>query len=242
MGGNLIFLDRISHFTYSQVYCGNNFLLKSNYSVCHGVFIYADNGFSITGRGNLNSSGGKKRQIEYSDFKNKEFLFDTVKRCQDGDVTAMELIYNAYRSSLFNLAYRFTREFSQAEDLLQDIFLKIYANIKKLKSPEAFNSWLYRIAANTCISFARKKGKTKEIALEEIGDIGAPENDGNQIRLQLEKAMHILPPRQKIVFQLHDIQGFTNIEIAKIMRCSEGTAKSQLFKARMKMRNLLRST
>ena len=195
-----------------------------------------------TNRGNLNSAGEKKRQIEYRDFKNKDFLLDTVNKCQDGDTEAMENVYIVYKSSLFKLAYRFTGDFSLAEDLLQDIFIKIFTNIKKLRSPEAFNNWLYRIAVNTCMSFARKKKKTKEIPLKEIENTAHSENDENQVRQQLEQAIDILPPKQKIVFQLHDVQGFTSAEIAKIMRNSEGTAKSQLFKARMKIRNFLRST
>lgn len=189
----------------------------------------------------MDSLGEKKQQGEYRNLKNKAILLDTVKQCQDGDTAAMECVYNAYRSSLFNLTYRFTRDFFLSEDLLQDIFLKIFTNIKKLKSPEAFNSWLYRIATNTCLSFAQKKGKTREVPLMEIGDVGSPENDDNHIRLQLERAMNILPPKQKIVFQLHDVQGFTTAEIANMMRCSDGTAKSQLFKARIKIRKFLRS-
>lgn len=189
----------------------------------------------------MNPLGKKKQKIEYRDLKNKDILFDTVRQCQNGDTAAMEHIYNAYKSSLLNLAYRFTRDFSLSEDLLQDIFLKIFTNINKLRSPEAFNSWLYRIAVNTCMSFARKKVKIKEVSLVEIGDVGNPENDDNQVRLQLESAMDILPPKQKIVFHLHDVQGFKNTEIANIMRCTEGTVKSQLFKARMKIRKFLRS-
>ena len=84
-----------------------------------------------TNRGNLNSAGEKKRQIEYRDFKNKDFLLDTVNKCQDGDTEAMENVYIVYKSSLFKLAYRFTGDFSLAEDLLQDIFIKIFTNISR---------------------------------------------------------------------------------------------------------------
>ena len=189
----------------------------------------------------MNSSGENMRQIEYFDFKNKDFLINMVKRCQDGDTEVMEKVYIAYKSPLMNLTYRFTRDYSMAEDLLQDIFIKIFTNIKKLRSPEAFNSWLYRIAVNTCMSFARKKGKVKEVSLREIENTGHSEDSENLARQQLEQAIDILPPKQKTVFQLHDIQGFTGSEIAGIMKSSEGTAKSQLFKARMKIRNFLRS-
>ncbi|MFC1493644.1 RNA polymerase sigma factor [Thermodesulfobacteriota bacterium] len=190
----------------------------------------------------MKPSSVKREQIEYCDFKNKDFLLDVVNRCQGGDTDAMEKVYIAYKSSLLNLAYRFTRDSSLAEDLLQDIFIKIFINIKKLRFPGAFNSWLYRIAVNTCMSYARKKGKTREVSLEEIENVGSSENSGNQVREQLEQAIKILPPKQKIVFQLHDVEGFTHAEIAKIMKSSEGTAKSQLFKARMKIRNFLRGT
>jgi len=183
-----------------------------------------------------------KHHFDYNDFKNKDFLFDVVNRCQDGDTKAMEMVYIGYKSPLLNLAYRFTGDSSLAEDLLQDIFIKTFTNIKKLKSTGAFNSWIYRIAVNTCMSFVRKKGKTKEVSLNEIEDVAHSEDDENQVKQQLEQAIKILPPKQKIVFQLHDVQGFTHAEIAKIMKSSEGTAKSQLFKARMKIRNFLRST
>ena len=128
----------------------------------------------------MNSFGKKNRQIEYNDFKNKDFLFDTVKQCQDGNTEAMEKVYTAYKSPLLSLTLRYTGDISLAEDLLQDIFIKIFTSIKKLRTPEAFNSWLYRIAVNTCISFARKKGQTKEDSLKEIENVRDPEVDENQ--------------------------------------------------------------
>ena len=190
----------------------------------------------------MSSSGEKMQQVGYRDFKNKDFLSETVKQCQEGDAGAMEKVYIAYKSSIFKLTYRFTGDSSLAEDLLQDIFIKIFTSIKKLRSPDAFNSWLYRIAVNTCMSFARKKKRIKEVPLlKEIEDADFIEDGENHVRQQIVQAMDILPPKQKIVFQLHDVQGFTSAEIARIMRSSEGTAKSQLFKARMKIRNFIRS-
>lgn len=189
----------------------------------------------------MKSSSKQERQKHYSDYKNKDFLFDAVKRCQDGDSEAMESVFTAYKTSLLNLAFRFTGDFSLAEDLLQDIFIKIFTNIKGLRCYEAFNTWIYRIAVNTCVSFRRKTRKTKEVSLVEIENAGQTEDDRSQVKQQLEQAIKILPSRQKMVFLLHDVQGFTHTEIAKIMKISEGSAKSQLFKARMKIRNLLRS-
>ena len=153
----------------------------------------------------------------------------------------MEMVYINYKTPLFNLAYRFAGNYSSAEDLLQDIFIKIFTKIDRLRSPEAFNSWLYRIAINTCMSFARKKGKAKEVSLDEIDNAGHSQYDKHPFKGELEYAIQILPPKQKSVFLLHDVQGYTHIEIAEIMKLTEGTSKSQLFKARMKIRNHLRS-
>ena len=176
------------------------------------------------------------------DFKNKDVLLDVVKRCQDGDTKAMEMVYIGYKSPLFNLAYRFSRNYSSAKDLLQDIFINIFTHIDKLRAPEAFNSWLYRIAINTCISFTRHKGKAKEVSLDEIENTDCSKNVDHPMKEYLEQAIKILPLKQKTVFLLHDVQGFTHTEIAQITKFTEGTSKSQLFKARMKIRDYLRST
>ena len=173
------------------------------------------------------------------DFKNKKFLFDVVKRCQDGDTKAMEAVYKGYKSSLFNLAYRFSHNHTSAEDLLQEIFIKVFSKIKMLRSPEDLKSWMYRIAINTCISFTRKKRVTKEVALNNIEDVYGYEDEGAFVSKYLERAIYLLPPKQKSIFLLHDVQGFTHEEIADIMKLSEGTSKSQLSKARMKLREYL---
>lgn len=190
----------------------------------------------------LNSRMENKEHSAANDFKNKDFLLDVIKRCQDGDTNAMETVYMGYKSPLFNLAYRFARNHSSAKDLLQDIFINIFTHIDRLRSPEAFNSWAYRIAINTCISFVRHKGRAKEVSLDEIENTDCSENVDHPMRQHLEQAIKILPPKQKTVFLLHDVQGFTHTEIAQITKLSEGTSKSQLFKARMKIRDYLRST
>jgi RNA polymerase sigma-70 factor (ECF subfamily) len=177
-----------------------------------------------------------------NDLKNKDFLLDVIKRCQDGDTKAMEMVYLGYKSPLFNLAYRFARNYSSANDLLQDIFINIFTHIDRLRAPEALNSWVYRIAINTCISFTRHKGKAKEVSLDEIENTDCSKEVDHPMRQHLEQAIKVLPPKQKSVFLLHDVQGFTHTEIAQITKFSEGTSKSQLFKARMKIRDYLRST
>ena len=176
------------------------------------------------------------------DFENKEFLFDVVNRCKDGDTKAMETVYTHYKSSLFNLAYRYSKNHASAEDLLQEIFIKVFTQIKKLRSPEAFKSWLYRIAVNTCVSYTRKKGQEKEVSLDNIQEADESKDDHFFMGKNLEKGIALLPPKQKSVFLLHDVQGFTHEEIADIMELRKGTSKSQLFKARMKLREYLSET
>jgi len=173
------------------------------------------------------------------DFENREFLFDVVNRCQGGDAKAMETVYTHYKSSLFNLAYRFSKNHASAEDLLQEIFIKIFTQIDKLRSPEALKSWLYRIAVNTCVSHTRKKAQSKEISLDDVNEMDGSKEDPSFLGKSLERAITFLPPKQKAIFLLHDVQGFTHDEIAGIMKLRQGTSKSQLFKARMKLRELL---
>jgi RNA polymerase sigma-70 factor (ECF subfamily) len=173
------------------------------------------------------------------DFKNKAFLKNVAEECRNGDVGAMQKVYLGYKSSLFNIAYRFADNYPSAEDLLQEIFLKIFRNIKNLRKPEALNSWVYRIATNTCISFVRKKEKVREILYDDTAESHEKIGDREIIRLDIEQAVRMLPPKQKSVFLLHDVQGLTHNEVALIMGWSAGTSKSQLFKARMKIRNSL---
>lgn len=172
--------------------------------------------------------------------KNRDSLVDLVKRCQDGDTKAMEMVYIRYKAPLFNLAYRYAKNHTSSKDLLQDIFINIFSHIDGLRTPEAFNRWLYRIAINSCISFVRQKGKAVEVSLDEIGNTLYSEEMDNPMRQPLEEAVKILPLKQKTVFLLHDVQGFTHTEIAQMTQLSEGTSKSQLFKARMKIRAYLR--
>jgi len=188
----------------------------------------------------LKSQKEKVGSTAFNGSNRKEFLFHVIRRCQDGDRKAMEEIYSNYKSSLFNLTYRYTRNMSSAEDLLQDIFIKIFTGIRKLRSPEAFNAWVYRTAINACISATRKSGRGKIIPLNEINKPDEAEVENVHFKLDMEKAVSFLPSKQKAVFLLHDVQGFTHGEIARVMKWSEGTSKSQLFKARMKIRGYLK--
>jgi RNA polymerase sigma-70 factor (ECF subfamily) len=187
-----------------------------------------------------------KIQTVEKDTERADFLIDLVRRCREGDMEAIEAIYEHYKRSIFNLIYRHTYNSDVAEDLLQDTFVKVFTNLHTLQRNDTFGGWLYRIATNTCYSYLRGK-KTqlqKTISLSEVeGTIEEKidDSEGRMMRKPLEEAIQSLPHRLKSIFLLHDVQGFKHEEIKQILGCSVGTSKSQLFKARMKIREYLKN-
>ncbi len=167
-----------------------------------------------------------------------------LERCRAGDTQAMGAIYDHFKSSLYGVAFRYTRNHAVAEDLLQDIFVKVFSNLHTLDNDNTFVGWLYRVAVNTCLSYLRthKRIYRKEVPLGDVeGDMAhkASRRPEDMMNKTLDEAIQGLSPRLKSVFMLHDIQGFKHQEVAQIMDCSVGTSKSQLFKARMKIRKHL---
>jgi len=174
------------------------------------------------------------------------FLKDLIKRGREGDIQALEAIYKQFNRPLFNLVYRYTYNREIAEDLLQDIFIKVFSHLQDIRNEETFVGWIYRIAINTCYSYLRRKKSQlqRTIPLNEVeGTIEGKTNEsGDQImKKSLDDAVKILPDKMKSIFLLHDVQGFKHKEIARMLGCSMGTSKSQLFKARMKIRESLKN-
>jgi RNA polymerase sigma-70 factor (ECF subfamily) len=176
----------------------------------------------------------------------KASLADLVARGRDGDLTAMESIYEMFKRPVFGLVYRHTQNQAVAEDLLQDVFLKIFSNLRNVRDAETFPGWVFRIALNTCYSYLRQK-KAQGDRLVPLDDLGGHVEDRKSepvekdLKGPLEQAIQTLAPRLRSVFVLHDVQGFKHEEIARTLGCSVGTSKSQLFKARIKLREFLRS-
>ncbi len=183
--------------------------------------------------------GDEKGQID------APVLKDLIEGSQEGDTQAINALYEQYKHPLFNLIYRHTYNYEAAEDLLQDIFVKIFTRLESLQNYETFNGWAYRIALNTCYSYLRsKKSKLRDtIPLDEAKKIvNADSHDVQEkvMRKPLDEAIEGLSQGMKSVFLLHDVQGFKHEEIARMLGCSTGTSKSQLFKARMKIRAYLK--
>lgn len=173
-------------------------------------------------------------------------LSSLIQRSKSGDSAAMEEIYEHYKGPLFNLAYRYTYDRVAAEDLLQDIFIKIFTHLRDVQQEETFVAWIYRIAINTCFSYLRSKKSRngRSVPLSQVaGKKEEAAYDVHEQSLQgpLEEAVQQLPEKLKTVFLLHDVQGYKHEEIAQMLGVKVGTSKSQLFKARLKIREILKN-
>ena len=174
-----------------------------------------------------------------------------IRLAQQGDAAAFERLYRLHSRRVYSLCLRMVGNTAEAEDLTQEAFLQLFRKIATFRGESAFSTWLHRLAVNVVLMKLRKKSGT-ETSLEEVTepdeesggprrDFGAPDLalTGSIDRLNLQRAVEQLPPGYKAVFVLHDMQGYEHNEIATIMGCSIGNSKSQLHKARMRLRELL---
>jgi RNA polymerase sigma-70 factor, ECF subfamily len=176
---------------------------------------------------------------------------EAIDRAKQGDAESFEALYGMHKRRVYSLCLRMTGNTAEAEDLTQEAFLQLYRKIGTFRGESAFSTWLHRLAVNVVLMRLRKKG-LPEVSLDEQleplqedgpkRDMGARDNvlAGSIDRLNLERAMASLPPGYRIIFILHDVQGYEHNEIAEMLGCSIGNSKSQLHKARMKLRDLLK--
>ncbi len=172
-------------------------------------------------------------------------LSNLIRRGKEGDNRALEEIYERYKSSFFNLAYRYTYDRVAAEDLLQDIFIKIFTHLQDVQKEETFVAWMYRIAVNSCYSYlrSRKSRDSRTVALSSVEgrrEEAVYDSHEASLRRPLDEAVQLLPEKLKAVFLLHDVEGFKHEEISRMLGIEIGTSKSQLFKARLKIREFLK--
>lgn len=179
---------------------------------------------------------------------------DAIRLAQQGDPDAFERIYRLHSRRVYALCLRMVGNTAEAEDLAQEAFLQLFRKIATFRGESAFSTWLHRLAVNVVLMRLRKK-TLSETSLEETTepdeesggprkDIGGPDLrlSGSIDRVNLQRAIEELPPGYKSVFVLHDIQGYEHNEIADIMGCSIGNSKSQLHKARTRLRELLQES
>lgn len=176
---------------------------------------------------------------------------EAVKEAQRGSAEAFEFLYRLHSKRVYSVCLRMTRNPSTAEDLTQNAFLQLFRKINSFRGDSAFSTWLHRIAVNVVLMSFRKK-TLPEVSLDgtddsnEDGDrpieVGSKDRslEGRIDRLNLEGAIAQLPPGYREMFILHDVMGYEHQEIAAMLRCSVGNSKSQLSKARSRLRSILR--
>ena len=175
-----------------------------------------------------------------------------VARAQRGDEEAFAALFEMHKRRVYSLCLRMTGNTAEAEDLAQEAFLQLFRKISTFRGESAFSTWLHRLAVNVVLMHLRKKG-LQQVSLDEVDssqdepvkrDYGDYDQRlmGSVDRISLTRAIAELPPGYRTVFVLHDVEGYEHNEIAEIMKCSVGNSKSQLHKARMKLRDLLRTS
>jgi RNA polymerase sigma-70 factor, ECF subfamily len=176
-----------------------------------------------------------------------------VRRAQKGDTEAFGTLFHTHRSRVYSLCLRMTRNVAEAEDLTQEAFLQVFRKLPTFRGDSALSTWLYRVAVNTVLMYFRKRGRPQFSIDEEPSANGNGKSkkrdygttdfllSGSVDRIALARAIKELPHGYRTIFLLHEIEGYEHREIARLLKCSVGNSKSQLHKARLRMRELLTS-
>jgi len=174
-----------------------------------------------------------------------------IREAQRGNAAAFEFLYSQYGKRVYRICWKMTRNSTTAEDLTQSVFMQIFCKIDSFRGDSAFSTWLFRVTVNTSLMHLRKKWP-HDVSLHGTGS----SNTGGQLveaasidmslqgkidQLTLDRAMASLAPGYKRIFFLYDVMGYKHTEIARILHCSTGSSKSQLHKARLRLRSILQN-
>jgi RNA polymerase sigma-70 factor, ECF subfamily len=167
-----------------------------------------------------------------------------VERCRSGDLAAFEELYRAHAGKLFSVACRMVGNPADAEDLLQEIFLSAHRKLDGFRGDSALSTWLYRLATNHCLDHLRSRAARMNQVTDALDDepgqaAGRSLAEQTVTKMDLERALARLPEGCRAAFVLHDVQGLEHREVAEVLGVAEGTSKSQVHKARQRLRALL---
>jgi RNA polymerase sigma-70 factor (ECF subfamily) len=175
---------------------------------------------------------------------------EIVALAKRGDAAAFDVIYRRHSARVYAVCLRISGNTAEAEDLTQDAFLQVLRKIRSFRGDSAFSTWLHRIAVNLALMRLRRK-TSLEVSLEETAGshsnastrkelvVSDPQLDGSLERMHLQRALGKLRPAQKLVVELHDIHGYQHNEIARLLDWTVGNSKSQLHRARTRLRKAL---
>ncbi|MDE0185484.1 MAG: sigma-70 family RNA polymerase sigma factor [Candidatus Poribacteria bacterium] len=173
-----------------------------------------------------------------------------------GDMTALAVIVEKHKRHVYRLAFQITKNHEDANDVMQDTFLKVYESIHSFRKESAFETWLYRIVVNQAINLVKRRERRREAPLSGTtetqirSELKRASNFRNNPHLSVERkelqrhvtqAVNSLPIKHRMVVILHEFEGLTHPKIASILNCSEGTVRSRLHYARKKLRERLKS-
>jgi RNA polymerase sigma-70 factor (ECF subfamily) len=174
---------------------------------------------------------------------------DLCRLASEGDLAAFEMLYERYSRRTYSLCLRMLGNQAEAEDLTQDVFVQLYKKIGSFRGDSAFSTWLHRLTVNQVLMHFRKRSVKSERTSEDgelpdqaVAGTANPNRMPVVDRIALKNAIAKLPSGYRSVFMLHDVEGYEHEEVARIMGISVGTSKSQLHKARLKLRALLLGT
>lgn len=173
-----------------------------------------------------------------------------VERAKQGDESAFAALFGRHKKRVYSVCLLMTKDVAEAEDLTQEAFLQVFRTINSFRGEAAFSTWLYRIAVNTVLMKLRRQRSKPVLSLSEplsaeasslSRDIGTKDGrlTGTIDRIALLRAMEALPQGCRTIFALHEVEGYQHHEIARLLHCSVGNSKSQLHKAKLKLRGLL---
>ena len=177
----------------------------------------------------------------------KETELDLVDRCRRGELGAFETLYRQHSGRLFSLAVRMLGNPADAEDLLQEIFLTAHRKLESFRGDSALGTWLYRLAMNQILDHVRSRAARTGQMTDGLDDATLlADASGHRLadraiaRLDRERALAELPEGCRAAFVLHDVEGLEHREVSEVLGIAEGTSKSQVHKARLRLRGLLR--
>ncbi len=175
---------------------------------------------------------------------------DLIQRVQRGDSEAFTALFYAHKPRIYSVCLRMTNNTAEAEDLTQDAFLQVFRKLATFRGDSALSTWLYRVAVNTVLMHFRKKA-LRQISLDEPcrqkdgrsvrRDYGIRDQRlaGSVDRIALARAIRELPAGYRTIFLLHEVEGYEHQEIARLLECSVGNSKSQLHKAKQRIKQFL---
>ncbi len=165
---------------------------------------------------------------------------ELIAACRRGEARAMEMLYHQFKRRVFGMAHRIVGP-NDAEEVAQEVFVRVFRGLATFRGDSALSTWIYRLTVNASLSHLARRGRRQEVSDDSLAELPAPPQTTRDPALanRIEVALQALPPGYRAILVLHDVEGLSHEECATILECRVGTCKSQLHKARARMRELL---